>query len=120
MKIMYYDWFTNTYVSQYRYERDTVAPPERYLKTIRGKDTYLEHYDVSKALGEDMRLDIAYSDMDVELKMVNRIRFDIAEQNRITHLELCPLLYWIIPANKFDGYYERFELWKDDENADSN
>lgn len=104
-KAMYYDEFTNEYVSQEKFAEDVTAPPERYLLTVRGVDgVYCETYENN---GE--RLDIAYSEADLKNGLVNRIRFGEAERHGWkTKFQTARMVRWCIPCSLFDKYYKRF------------
>ena len=102
---MYYDEFTNEYVSKEKVEADVNAPPERYLLTVRGFDgVYVETYENN---GE--WLDIAYSEADLEMGLVNIIRFSEAERHEWeTKFQTARIVRWSIPCSLFDEYYKRF------------
>lgn len=102
MDIIYYDKFTNEYTR----ERDEIAPPERYLKTLRGTDgIYIETWVVNN--NENTLLNVAYTEMDLELGMVNKIRRSMENEN---NCKLSYMLRWSIPQKLFDKYVEQFNL----------
>ncbi|MBR5276801.1 MAG: hypothetical protein IKU35_06675 [Bacteroidaceae bacterium] len=102
---MYYDTFANEYVSKEKAEADKIAPPERYLLTLRGVEgVYVETYENN---GE--RLDIAYTEADLQYGFVNQIRYGEAERHgwRI-QFQTARMVKWCIPCSLFDIYYKRF------------
>ena len=102
---MYYDAFANEYVSKEKAEADKCAPPERYLLTLRGVDgVYVETYENN---GE--RLDIAYTEADLQYGVVNQIRFGEAERHGWrTQFQTARMVKWCIPCSLFDKYCKRF------------
>lgn len=97
---IYYDSFTNEYCSEE--DLETIAPPERYLPTFRGDEVYVEVYEA-----EGLRLDIAYTEFDIQEGMVNRVRFAVARRHGFP-LNIANMVRWTIPSKKFDEYYKRF------------
>ena len=106
MKKMYYDSFADEYVSCKQAEEDTISPPERYLLTLRGDDgVYVETY--KHAYGTC--LDIAYSETDIKLGQVNRIRFNQAERHGWkSQFQTATMIQWTIPSERFDKYYAEY------------
>ena len=103
---MYYDAFANEYCLPSQEELN-MGPPERYIKTHKGDDLYIEHWIVSGSrLGD--RLDIAYRMEDY------RSREEVTRIKRMTQVQhgirLSQLISWTIPAVKFDEYVEMFGL----------
>ena len=105
---MYYDNFENVYCLPS--EEDLgIAPPERYLRTIRNpSEYYTEHWEVS-GTSKGNRLDVCYSDP----KYANSERFRLAKLNDCS---LSYIRWWEIPASKFDEYAKRFGLMKETDN----
>ena len=98
---MYYDKFAN----KYTLNKEAIAPPERYLVTLKGNgdDIYIETYQNSQ--GE--RLDVAYCKDDVKEDRVNDIRFEQFKRHNY-EWQKAIMIRWIIPSDLFDNYWERF------------
>ena len=106
IRYMYYDYFTNEYCRPSKKELG-IAPPERYLRTLPncGGDYYVEHWSISGSpLGN--RLDVCYRDPEY----ANTIRHELEERNDCT---LQYIIWWEIPASKFNEYAKRFGLAKE-------
>lgn len=104
---MYYDSFANEYCSVKDAESEMgVAPPERFLLTLRGIDEYVECYECN-----GLRLGIAYTEEAIRHGLVNRIRFSEAERHGFP-FSTARMIRWTIPAKKFDEYAERFGIEK--------
>lgn len=101
---MYYDAFAN----EYTLEREEIAPPERYLETLRGDDIYIEKWSI----GNGLFIDVAYSQYDVDNWYVNKIRHSQEQKHNCI---LSHMMRWTIPAVKFDEYVKRFGLEDNDE-----
>ena len=112
---MYYDSFANEYCSVEDVEKEMgVAPPERFLLTLRGvdnSDEYVECYECNGLL-----LSIAYTEEDIRIGLVNLIRFAEAEKHKFP-FATARMIRWTIPAKKFDEYTERFGIVKGDSDA---
>lgn len=81
-----------------------IAPPERFLPTIRGTDSYLETYED----GCHKTLTVEYSQEDaVDSKLVNTIRFAEADKYDF-NLMKARMTSWTIPSSKFDEYVSKY------------
>lgn len=100
LKRMYYDDFMN----EYCLEKEINAPPERYLPTYRGDDIYIETYEC-----DGLMLDIAYTELDLENHLVNRIRFSVAKEHNYP-FATARMVKWVIPSKLFDKYVKDYGL----------
>lgn len=117
-KEIWYDTFRNEYCVPSKKKRDE-APPERYLRTVRGCiDVYVEHWVCSgSSLGN--RIDIAcpayrYNDKDIGILDERR------RAETIHNVTLQYILWWEIPPTEFDKYVKHFGLLKESKGREKN
>ena len=99
--VMFYDVFTGVFCIPAE-EDLRIAPPERFIKTYRGVDVYVETWDTDRG-----RLSFSYSkeDRNRGWEHVERMRGVYAEGNGC---KLQFLRCWTVPADYFDEMYDRF------------
>lgn len=100
MKYVFYDVFDDSFIT----ERDTIAPPERYILTLcyelENVNVYTETYEHN-----GQRLNIAY-DATVR-EHVNEIRRYHSEKN---NFPLDRMISWSVPKKHFDTIINTYEL----------
>ena len=90
MDQLYYDNFADEVVTSV----DEIAPPERYIRVHCGDNVFIEKWNV----GNYTFLEIAYSQTDIELGMVNSIRRRVAEDN---DAKLQYMTDWTVTADHY-------------------
>lgn len=105
LRKMYYDTFANEYTKS----KDSYAPPERYIRTVRGDtdNLFIEHMRTSKH-GETVFFDLMfteeeYKDLNLRYKKTDRV----IKENGYSGAQC---VKFTLPPTLFDEYAERFGL----------
>ena len=105
LRKMYYDTFANEYTKS----KDSCAPPERYIRTVRGDtdNLFIEHMQTSKN-GETVFFDLLfteeeYKDLNLRYKKTDRV----IKENGYSGVRC---VKFTLPPTLFDEYTERFGL----------
>lgn len=94
MNQIYYDTFTDEVVDYI----PTIRPPERYIRIHCGTNTFIEKW----FCGNNMFLNIAYSDFERKQGFVNQIRTINAEKNNVN-------LLYITDWTVTEDHYKKME-----------
>ena len=105
LRKMYYDTFANEYTKS----KESYAPPERYIRTVRGKvdNLFIEHMRTSKH-GETVFFDLPFTEeeyRDLSLKYEKIVR--AIKENGYSGAQC---VKFTLPPTLFDEYAERFGL----------
>ena len=101
---MFYDAFSNSYTV----EPDLYAPPERYVKTVRGDhDVYVDVWAGEKKGHPNSELRLEYPPEDYYSPEHNARFFESCEKN---NFKAKILSCFIVPAKVFDEYVVKFGL----------
>lgn len=109
MKKMFYDTFLNSYVA----EKETIAPPERYIETYRGsKGIYVESWWVKNkdihSADKPLCLNVAYPAEEYYDEKAHDSTLEyMCNRDSVTPIRL---RYFVLPEEKFDEYAERFGI----------
>ena len=96
---LYYDHFTNSYV----FEKDEIAPPERYILLLRGTgESYIESWYVDTELSRCLNIMFNADEYNDPMLRQGVIKH-MCEENRC---KLVRLRYIVIPGKKFDEICE--------------
>ena len=100
--------FFDSFKQEYTTETDEYAPPERYVRTLRGKPgVYVDVWSGEKDGNPNSEMRIEYTEEEYYSDIHNKRFF---EKSKEINFKPKILSCFILPEAKFDEYVKRFEL----------